>query len=50
MLTKDLAFYSYCDIMDSEYDELFASVLIILFVDSTDPPSPSITVHFFRLC
>ena len=22
----------------------------VLFVDSTDPPSPSITVHFFRLC
>ena len=50
MLTKDLAFYSYSDIMHSEYDELFASVLIILFVNSTDPPSPSITVHFFRLC
>ena len=48
MLTKDLAFYSYCNIMDSEYDELqlFASVLM-LFVDSTDPHPQSLCISSF---
>ena len=46
MLTKDLAFYSYRDIMESEYDELFASVLM-LFVDSTDPHPQSLCISSF---